>query len=189
MVRCVTYSHELCMTLTFELNIKIIFSHWIWIWQDVFALWHWHTKFLHMGVSPWDMCTFLTLVWIWPLTYMWVAGGSLVSFTHSFYLYKFINVCHMLMSRGKRIDNITSYRFINVCHMLVSRGKRIDNITSYRFINVCHTLNIFRETIDNITSYRFINVCHTLMSIGKRIDNIISYRFINVCHMLKSRTD
>ena len=40
-----------------------------------------------MGVSPWDMlCTFLTLVLPWPLTYMWLAGVSLVSFTHSFYL-------------------------------------------------------------------------------------------------------
>ena len=61
MVRCVTYSHELCMTLTFDLNIKIIFSQWIWIWQDVFALWHRLTKFLHMDVSPLDdvSCTFM----------------------------------------------------------------------------------------------------------------------------------
>ena len=54
MVRCVAYIHELCMTLTFDLKIKIIFSQWIWIWQDVFALWHRHTRFLHMDVSPWD---------------------------------------------------------------------------------------------------------------------------------------
>ena len=85
MLRCVTYSHELCMTLTFDLNIKIIFSQWIWIWQDIFALWHRHTKFLHMGVSPWDMlCTFSTLVWLWPLTYMWVAGGNLCEFYSQF---------------------------------------------------------------------------------------------------------
>ena len=32
------------------------------------------------------LCTFLTLVWPWPLTFMRVAGVSLVSFTHSFYL-------------------------------------------------------------------------------------------------------
>ena len=51
-----------------------IFTMNFWIWQDVFALWHRHTKFLHMGVLPWDMCTFSTLVWLWPLTYMWVAG-------------------------------------------------------------------------------------------------------------------
>ena len=38
MVPCVVYIHELCMTLTFYLNIKIIFSPWIWFWQDVFAL-------------------------------------------------------------------------------------------------------------------------------------------------------
>ena len=33
------------------------------------------------------LCTFLTFVWPWPLTYMWVAGGSLMSITHSFYLF------------------------------------------------------------------------------------------------------
>ena len=26
-------------------HIKIIFSPWIWVWQDVSALWHRHTKF------------------------------------------------------------------------------------------------------------------------------------------------
>ena len=88
--------------------------------------------------------------------------------------YRFINVCHMLMSRGKRID-ITSYRFKNVCHMLMSRVKRIDNITSYRFINVCHMLMSRGKRIDNITSYRFINVCHILVFRGKRIDNITNY--------------
>ena len=31
MVRCVAYIHELCMTLTFDLNIKIIFSPWVWV--------------------------------------------------------------------------------------------------------------------------------------------------------------
>ena len=29
MIRCVEYIHELCMTLTFDLNIKIIFLPWI----------------------------------------------------------------------------------------------------------------------------------------------------------------
>ena len=72
MVQCVAYIHELCYTLTFDFNIKIILSPWIWVWQDVFALWHRHTKFWHMGVLPWDnmLCTFLTLVWSWPLTCM-----------------------------------------------------------------------------------------------------------------------
>ena len=69
----------------------IIFSPWIWVWQNVFNLWHRHTKFWHLRVSPWNnmFCTFLTLVWHWPLTYMMVAEGnlsSLVSFTHCFYL-------------------------------------------------------------------------------------------------------
>ena len=88
MVRRVAYILELCMTLPFDLNSKIIFLPWICVWQDVFALWHSHTKYWHMGVSPWEnmLYTFLTLVWPWLLTYIWVAGLSLVSFTHSFYL-------------------------------------------------------------------------------------------------------
>ena len=86
MVQSVTYIHELCLTLTFDRNKKI-FAPWVWVWRDVFAFWYKHTKYRHMDVSPWDnMCTFLTLVWPWPLTYMWVAGVFLVSFTHSFYL-------------------------------------------------------------------------------------------------------
>ena len=49
------------------------------------ALWHRHTKFLHLGVSPWDMlCTFSSLVWLWPLTYMWVEGGILSEFYSQF---------------------------------------------------------------------------------------------------------
>ena len=86
MILCVAYIHELCMNLTFDFNIKIIFSPWIWVWQNVFAFWHRHTKFWHMGVSPWDnmLCTFLTLVWPWPLTYMWVAGCILCEFNSQF---------------------------------------------------------------------------------------------------------
>ena len=71
MVRCVAYIHELCMTLAFDLNIKIIFSPWIWVWQVVFTLWHRHTKFWHMGVSPWDN---FDLSMTLTLTYMWLAG-------------------------------------------------------------------------------------------------------------------
>ena len=68
MRRCVAYIHELFMTLTFDLNIKIIFSPQIWVWLNVSAFWHRHTKFWHMGVSPWDnmLCKFLTFVWPWP---------------------------------------------------------------------------------------------------------------------------
>ena len=88
MVWCVACIHELCMTLTFDLNIKNIFSPWVWVWENVFALRHRHTKFWHMDVSPWDnmLCTFLTLVWLWPLNYMWVTGVTFVSCTHCFYL-------------------------------------------------------------------------------------------------------
>ena len=80
-----TMSHTF-MSLTFDLNIKIIFSPWIWVWQNVFALLHRHTKFWHMGVSPWDnmLCTFLTLVWPWSLIYMRVAGGILSEFYSQF---------------------------------------------------------------------------------------------------------
>ena len=34
MVQCVLYIHDLCMTLTYDLNTKIIFSPWIWVGQD-----------------------------------------------------------------------------------------------------------------------------------------------------------
>ena len=61
--------------------------------KTVFALLHRHTKFWHMSVSPWDnmLCTFLSLVWPWPLTYMWVVGGILSEFYSQFLpcLYKF----------------------------------------------------------------------------------------------------
>ena len=71
------YIHDPDMTLTFDLNIKIVFSQWIWIWQDVFVLWHRHTKFLHMGVSPWDMlCSLSTLVWLWPFILFEIKGGT-----------------------------------------------------------------------------------------------------------------
>ena len=89
------------MTLTFDLNIKIIFSPWIWVWQNVFALWHRHTKFWHMGVSPWEnmLCTFLTLVLPWPLTYMRVAGGILSEFYSQFLscLVLFLKILHVCL--------------------------------------------------------------------------------------------
>ena len=46
------------------------------------------------NVSPWDnmLCTFMTFVWPWPLTCMWVQGVYLMSFTHSFYLVPWWNL-------------------------------------------------------------------------------------------------
>ena len=40
-------------------------------------------KIWHVGVSPWDnmLCIFMISVWPRPLTYMWAAGASSVSFT------------------------------------------------------------------------------------------------------------
>ena len=51
---------------------KLYFNHEFESGKIVFALWHKHTKFWHMVVSPWEnmLCTFLTFVWPWPLTYM-----------------------------------------------------------------------------------------------------------------------
>ena len=60
------------MTLTFDLSIKIIFSPWIWVWQNVFALWHRHMKFWHMGVSPWDNILDLSMT----LTFDLYAGSG-----------------------------------------------------------------------------------------------------------------
>ena len=34
MVRCVAYIRDLIMTLTFGINIRMIFLPWLWIWQD-----------------------------------------------------------------------------------------------------------------------------------------------------------
>ena len=117
------------MTLTFDLNIKVIFSQWIWVWQDVFALWHRHTKFLHMCVSPWDnmFCTFLTVVWPWPLTYIWVVGVSLVSFTHNFYLVWFCREIWLIppvtwcrRSDSKTLNNICLLCKLTLCNIILN---------------------------------------------------------------------
>ena len=60
MIQCVAYIHDLCMTLSVYLNIKILLSPWIWLWQDR------HTKFWHMGVS-WPLYD----IGLWPY---WVRG-------------------------------------------------------------------------------------------------------------------
>ena len=67
---------------------KIMFSPWIWVWQDVFDLWHRHTNFWHMGASPWDnmLCIFLTLVWHWPVASIYGGGGILTEFYSVFIL-------------------------------------------------------------------------------------------------------
>ena len=84
-------AHECITMVLFELTFmasvwpwsltsvsKLYFHHEIVSGKIVFALWHRHTKFWHLGVSPWDMlCTFLTFVWPGPLTNMWVARGFL----------------------------------------------------------------------------------------------------------------
>ena len=81
---------------------KLYISPWIWVWQNVFALWHRHTEFWYMGVSPWDimLCTFLTLVWpdLWHIC-GW-RGVSLVSFTCSFYLVSSIFIILRLYIRS-----------------------------------------------------------------------------------------
>ena len=85
MIRCVAYIHELCMTLTFDLNIKIIFPPWIWVWQDVFALWH-STIVWHMGVSPWDNVVYI-LDLNMTLTFdLYVDGGGILSEFYSQFL-------------------------------------------------------------------------------------------------------
>ena len=54
MVRCFAYIHELYMTLTFDLNINILFSHEFESGKNIFARWHRRTKFWHMRLSPSD---------------------------------------------------------------------------------------------------------------------------------------
>ena len=119
------------MTLTFDLNIKIIFSPWIWVCQNVFALWHRHTKFWHMGVSSWDnmLCTFLTLVWPWPLTYMYlrVAGGILSEF-YSQFLSCFFLLCSLFLCH-----ELHSFFYIQIS-MIYYRNLFLSNIIYCLFI-------------------------------------------------------
>ena len=86
MVQYVTYIHELCyepLTLISELYFHHEFES-----NKMSFFWHRHTKFWHMGVSPWVKC--YSHSWplydlnLWPIC-GW-PGVSLVSFTHSFNL-------------------------------------------------------------------------------------------------------
>ena len=64
----------------------------------IFALWTRHTKYnWHMGVSQWDniLCTFMTCVWPYPLTYMWWREVSFESFTHCFYLFIYMIIIYI----------------------------------------------------------------------------------------------
>ena len=89
MVRCVAYIFELIMTLTFELDIKI-FSPWIWVWQEVFALWHFrHTKFWAYGCITMIQHVVYILDLSMTLTFDLYIGVSLVGFIHSLYIVKF----------------------------------------------------------------------------------------------------
>ena len=92
MVQCVTNIHELwSWPLT---SISKLYFHHEFESSKMSLLFDRQTQFWHMGVSPWNnmLCAFMTLVWPWPLTYMWVAGVSLVSFTHCFYL---VSICKL----------------------------------------------------------------------------------------------
>ena len=70
MVRCVIYIQNLCMTLTFGLNIKILFSRWICVWERSSLLFDIRTWAYNYETK----CTgtFMTPVWPWPLNYEWV---------------------------------------------------------------------------------------------------------------------
>ena len=58
--------------------------------MNLFAVWYGHTKFWHMGVSPWNnmLCTFMTSERPWPLTDVGYWRITVVRFTHSIYLVK-----------------------------------------------------------------------------------------------------
>ena len=60
MVQWVTYIHDLCMTFTFGLNIKIIFSPWICLDKFRLCSLKWAYQIWHMGVSQDMLCTFMT---------------------------------------------------------------------------------------------------------------------------------
>ena len=89
MVQRLAYIHELCMTLTFNLNIKILFSPLIWVWKDIFALWHRQTKFWHMRqhlMYILDLSMTLTFD-------LYVGGGDILSEFYSQFLSCFFSVC------------------------------------------------------------------------------------------------
>ena len=102
-----------------DLNIKITFSQWLC------SLTNRHTKFWHTGVSPWGnmLYTFLTFVWPWPLTYMWVAGCILSEF-YSQFLSCFsltVRTFSSLLSRSIRFCHLTYNIKCNLLFITVSR--------------------------------------------------------------------
>ena len=55
--QCVTGINDICMTLTFGLNITIIFSPWIFVWARSSLFFD--IDIPNFGLSQWDsMCTF-----------------------------------------------------------------------------------------------------------------------------------
>ena len=80
--------HGFCMSLIFDLNINIIFSPWIcMIVLNLFLDIYRHTKFGTLVYHHKTTCCVIS--WpvydldLWPI---WVAGVSLVSFSHNFHL-------------------------------------------------------------------------------------------------------
>ena len=98
MVRCVAYIHDQCMTfILWPLYQNYIFTMKLSLTRSslLFDICI-PNRCIYMCVSPDNMlCTFLTFVW--PLTYMWVRGLSLV--THSLYLLR--NYLPKISSQGK----------------------------------------------------------------------------------------
>ena len=91
---CYDLSHTF-MTLTFDLNIKVIFSPWIWVWQDHLLLFDIPVGIPNFGILVYhNETTCCVHSWnlydldLWPLC-GW-RGVCLVSFTHSFYLVKIL---------------------------------------------------------------------------------------------------
>ena len=74
--RCVAHFHVLCMILA-SIS-KFYFKNEFVSGQDRLCSLIWR-KIWHMGVLSRDnmLCTFMTSVWPWLLTYMWVVGDVL----------------------------------------------------------------------------------------------------------------
>ena len=142
-VWCVAYLHDICMTLTFDLKINIIFSPWIWVWQDSLLL---DIGKLNLGIWVYHHETnFMYTFDLWP-----VCGWqeiSLVSISHIFYL-----VCLDLL--GHILEKLFKAFYIkNKC---TSEMNHESFLVGFFFVNVSkHSLFLVNMLIFFLPVYNY----------------------------------
>ena len=95
-------------------------------------------NFCRIGVSPWDymLCTVITLVWPWPLTYMWEAGGTCIFIEfypqllsckyfrkHLYHGKNLQNLCKV-KTPSKILDWCNNWSFIMISYLFYLRRQR-----------------------------------------------------------------